>query len=202
MERVRQPWFYRRSEKSNIGIQTLVFIFAIVLHTQAMARSQFGIAFAVGESSFHGNFSSTPSALNYEIQFQTLFFESSFLSIEGFLSIEAMFLQVDLQPSGGFHFSANEKTKVNTFLFAPTVCNSGVFQVCLGLGQGTVNVNQAQTRRDYGTWNYRALLRYKVMEGLRIFVQGKYVGEVEIEDGALASDFSVLPISTGLVYRF
>ena len=177
-------------------------LFLIFLsHFNAVADSQFGVAVSVGQSPFLGDLSGETS-FSYEVQIHTLFYESTSLPLEGFVAFEAMFVEASLSSESVFPFSTSEKLRINTFLIAPTVCNVGVFQFCLGLGQGTVNINQNLVKRDYGTWNYRGLLRYQVFEKFKLFAQVKYIGKVEIQSGTTRGHFTLLPITGGLAYRF
>ena len=185
-----------------MAIRILPTLLIILTSIHANSSSQLAIAASIGTSSFSGDLSNENSATNYEIQFHTLFLKSKRLPIEAYLSIEAMFMRAELKSINGFPFNTTETAKINTFLFAPTVCNTGTLQICFGLGQGTVNVNQEKTQRDYGTWNYRLLLKYALNKKIKAFSQIKYIGKVEVVNGSTEGHFSIFPISAGLSYKF
>jgi hypothetical protein len=179
-----------------------ITILSLIFSTYTFANennSQLGLSFSVGQTSFQGDLSDENSAASYDFQIQTMF--QRFKSTEIYLAIETMFLKASVK-SSDFPYDPNEQAKINTFLFAPTICNLGAFQYCIGLGQGTVNVNQNRSRRDFGTWNYRLLLKYKFMKNWKAFFQIKYVGKVEIEVDDRPSEFTLIPYNLSLSYRF
>lgn len=95
-----------------------------------------------------------------------------------------------------FPYTANEQVKFLGFLFVPTYCWHNAGSVCLGIGQGTVNANANSARRDYGTWNYHAHGGFPLNHRFRLEGQVSFVGKVEMEQAARASEFS---LTLGLV---
>jgi hypothetical protein len=67
--------------------------------------------------------------------------------------------------------------------------------LCGGIGQGTVNVNGDDNRRDYGTWNYQTSLRFFPYKGLSVGLLGKYVGRVEQQVNGRDSQFTFMSLA-------
>jgi hypothetical protein len=103
-----------------------------------------------------------------------------------------------------FPFPAGAKLNILAFLFVPTLCYlpTDAFDVCAGIGQGTVNVNSGDNRRDYGTWNYQAIARYYVAPQAYVQLLGKYVGRVEQRESGKNSYFSFAGLGIGTGWDF
>ncbi len=101
-----------------------------------------------------------------------------------------------------FPFEEKESVAVLSFLFVPTICTGSNYQICSGIGQGTVNTNSKKQRRDYGSWNYHIHGHVPIGNSINLEGQFSYVGKVEIETEEGASEFSLIASSLGASYLF
>lgn len=86
-----------------------------------------------------------------------------------------------IQREGAFPYDSGDRLDVLAFLLLPQLCGEARAgtEVCGGIGLGTVNVNTAGDRQDYGTWHYEAAARQDLTAALQLEVAAKYIGKVE-----------------------
>lgn len=91
-----------------------------------------------------------------------------------------------------------------SFLFVANLCWRALpaLEGCLGLGEGTVNINAPGNRRDYGTWNYAAEIDWNPLSRLWVVARGRFIGRVEQQVEGVDSEFSMYTATGGLAWRF
>ncbi len=99
-----------------------------------------------------------------------------------------------------FPYEKNSQLKLLSFFFTPVVCSIGQVFVCAAMGNGTVNVNAAKHRQDYGSWTYQGNLALKVLDSFAVYFGITYVGRVEQQIAERRSEFSFLSMLVGLTY--
>ena len=133
----------------------------------------------------------------------TLYVRSRSGRLSGHLSIDTLWTHTQ-HDGEQFPFPADAQLKVLSFLFVANLCWQPVQALsgCLGLGEGTVNVNAPQHRRDYGTWNYAAELDWRLASGLSLVARGRFIGRVEQQVDGVNAAFSLYTATGGLSWTF
>lgn len=104
--------------------------------------------------------------------------------------------------NSNFEFSVKEPVSILSFSFAGTGCHpTDKVDLCLGLGQGTVNVNSQKRRRDFGSWNYHFFSFFHINDYASAFLHTRYVGQVEIEDNGKKAEFGYKTVGLGISYK-
>jgi hypothetical protein len=190
------------------GLSRKVFIFKVLffisfLFCQNLFAESWGGQYSYGNADFAGQLSKNIAPVsNFEIL--TLFGHAKEYSLKYYLSINAISTKVTHQ-GNVFPYPENSSLKVLAFLFVANLCHDPElikWQVCGGIGQGTVNVNEANFRNDYGTWNYQLQLNYHYHHKIYFFTQIKYIGKVEIQTNGNDVQFGFYTYTLGLGYRF
>lgn len=140
-------------------------------------------AIAHGRAAMHGDLSTEKSAPLSLLQArQNLPFHRPLeaLDFSSYFGFEILQSEAAAK-STPFPFEAGSSLKFLGFFMTPGFCiRSGLpFEMCAGIGIGTLNVNARDNRQDYGTWNYETAVRYPFGDGFFVRVAGKKVGDVE-----------------------
>lgn len=184
---------------SFIWCARLIFMSALFCASSAQAQvpedPHFGLHVGGHGVRFVGDLSDESLHSAVDVQLEFMFVRAKTLPIRGFVAVEAMFTGAT-HTQQAFPFAPGEDLAVRAFLFIPQGCwqPTGSLLWCAGIGQGTVNVNGEQERRDYGTWNYQSSLRFFPRDGLSVGVMGKYVGQVEQQVRGEDSAFSFVTL--------
>jgi hypothetical protein len=180
----------------------LIFLITLFFSQNLLAES-WGVQYSYGRADFSGQLSKNVSPVwNFEIQ--TLFGHAKEYPLKYYLSINVVSTKVSHQ-GNIFPYPENSSLKLLAFLFVANLCHDPEltkWQICGGIGQGTVNVNSTNFRNDYGTWNYQLQLNYLYHHKIYFFTQTKYVGKVEIQTNGNDAAFGFYTYTLGLGYRF
>lgn len=185
---------------NRLGIVFFLLFITLFVHA-ANFENQWGLQYSLGPSNFIGDLSNESNAVTHDFQIQTMFIQNSKKTIEAYLAIDVLSLSAK-HTGNRFPYPEQSNLHILAFLFIPTVCNyPNQWQYCFGIGQGTVNVNEGSNRRDYGTWNYQALIKYALHRKWWITFMGKYVGRIEQRTNDVDGDFSFTTFALGITYR-
>ena len=100
-----------------------------------------------------------------------------------------------------FALEDGEEADVLNFFMVGAGCYRRLnWQNCAGIGQGTVNVNTPNERRDFGTWNYHWLTYYGFADRMKAFLHGRYAGQVEIKSKGREADIGFKSLALGFAY--
>lgn len=157
-----------------------------------------GVQYAPLIARFTGDLSAE-TTFAQSVQIKTLYVDAATLPLRGYFSIDVMWTGTR-HTGTRFAYPANSDLDVLGFMFRGNLCwtPDGPLDVCLGLGNGTVNVNAAKDRRDWGTWNYQLQVDYALGDTLGVFALGQYIGEAEQEIDGVAASFTMLTAGGGL----
>jgi hypothetical protein len=177
-----------------------------VLCAQASAADHVpavALRYHVGVAGFLGDLSGDQGRLVNEAEVDTLFVQRPEGHLRGYLGITTLWTRADHDGSA-FPFDGGAELNVLGFLFMANLCGRPDVPVsgCLGLGNGTVNVNEPGDRRDYGTWNYLARVDVEPWRGLVLTAQGRYIGRVEQQVAGVNSAFALWTAQAGAGWQF
>jgi hypothetical protein len=99
----------------------------------------------------------------------------------------------------GFTLESEKDLDVSTISFIPSLCHlASKMQLCGGIGQGTVNVNGTEERRDFGSWTYTAAAKF-FWDQYSFMTMARYVGQIEetTAEGDREMGFKSLGIGIG-----
>jgi hypothetical protein len=174
----------------------LLLVLTLLFPLPVLAASRAGFGFSQGIANFNGDLGyagkSTVSLL--QLHYLSGIEADSVLSqaLYGIdLGISFEVLSSSAVHNGVFPFGSGEHLRLLGFLLMPTICalTSAPVQICASLGLGTVNMNGAQNRQDYGSWNYQLAINYGFYKGLALRGAVKYVGQVEQTAAGNPSEF-------------
>ncbi len=142
-------------------------------------------------------------ALAHSVQLKLMYIDGEDWPLRAYLAIDTFWTSATHR-GGRFDYPRGAEVDVLGFLFIPHLCWRPELPLtaCAGLGQGTVNVNAARDRRDWGTWNYQLQVDLALGEYASAFVLGKAVGQVEQETDGQPAAFSILMLGGGLGGHF
>ena len=127
----------------------------------------------------------------WDVEISTLYRNGRGGRLGGYLGIDVLTFAAEQQESEGFYFQEGP-IRILSFLYIANLCTIGNAhaQVCLGLGEGTVNTNGPGYRADYGTWNYHLRVAWSPLPQLSAVATGRFVGRVEQQVAGVDSAFS------------
>jgi hypothetical protein len=164
----------------------------LLLFQMAHAAPKLGLQYAAGVSGFIGDLSESQGRLTQEVYVNTLFVENRNTTLSGHLSM-GMLTTNTHHDGDAFPFQPDTELKVLGFLFLAHLCAHPVDRLrgCLALGEGTVNVNESDNRRDYGTWNYATQAGFMLTERVSVVATGRLIGSIEQRFAGVDSAFSM-----------
>jgi hypothetical protein len=166
------------------------------------ASPSVGVQYTPLYTRFVGDLSDS-AGLGHGFQIQTLFVDAPQAPIRAYLSIDVAWTSAT-HTGDRFAYPAGADLQMLSFLFRGNLCwlASDALSACLGLGQGTVNINAERDRRDWGTWTYQASVDYALSPHWGVVALGQYIGEVEQEIDGIAASFTVLTAGGGVRWRW
>lgn len=164
----------------------------------------FGVQYSAGSASFIGDLRGPDVVFVQDIQAKVLHVSTLEDHLRYYLAIDVLITGAEAEGGAFLGYPDGAELKVLSFLFIPMVCGApnAALQVCCGIGQGTVNVNAARDRRDWGTWNYQAQLDVSPRPWLQFFALGKFVGAIEQQVDGVDSEFSFYTLTGGAGLTF
>lgn len=184
----------------------MILSLTTALYTQTAAAADHPPAVAlryhVGVAGFLGDLSDDRGGIVNEAEVDTLFVQRPDGHLRGYLGITALWTHA-AHDGTAFPFDTDADLRILGFLFVANLCArpDAPLAVCLGLGEGTVNVNEPGDRRDYGTWNYLARLDVEPWKGLVLTAQGRFIGQVEQQVAGVDSQFSFWTAQAGVGWQ-
>jgi hypothetical protein len=166
-------------------------------------RDAVSLGYSAGVVGFLGDLSNDRARVLQEVQVETLFLRNASGRLGGHLAIAALW--GDMHHDGdAFPFPEDADLKLLSFLFVANLCWRPVpsLEGCLGLGEGTVNINTPGHRRDYGTWNYAAEIDWNPIARLSVVARGRFIGAVEQQVEGVDADFSLYTATAGVAWTF
>lgn len=163
-----------------------------------LAPPVIGVQYAPMAAHFTGDLSDS-TRLAHDVQIKTFYIDAKRWPIRSYVAIDVMWTSAE-HTGDRFAYPAGAELNVLAFLFRLNTCwrPSARFDLCLGLGQGTVNVNADRDRRDWGTWNYQLQSDVALTDTFSVFAIGQYIGEVEQEIAGRPASFTILTAGGGL----
>lgn len=163
-----------------------------------LAAPVFGVQYAPMAARFVGDLSDE-TTLAHGVQLKTFYLDAERWPIRSYVAIDVMWTATT-HTGSHFRYPAGADLRVLAFLFRLNTCwmPTERFDVCLGLGQGTVNVNAPKDRRDWGTWNYQVQTDYALTDSISVFLLGQSIGEVEQEIAGVPAAFTILTAGGGI----
>jgi len=184
---------------------TLVTLAALVSTASAAERPRVGLSYSAGASGVTGDLGPQFGALVQDFALETLFLQTRSERLQANLSINTLVTSAT-HDGDRFPFPADADLRVLSFLFVANLCyrpgESHGLGLCLGLGEGTVNINAPEDRRDYGTWNYRAGVDLALTDHLLLTANARFIGSVEQQVGGVDGAFSVYTAEGGVGWRY
>ena len=173
------------------------------LLSASAATPRVGVQYSAGVSGFTGDLSDDFGALTQEVHIKTLYVDGRAERLRGYLSMGMLTTQATHDGSD-FAFPEGASLRVLSFLFVAHLCwrPTERLQGCLGLGEGTVNINAPRDRRDFGTWNYAAQLDLELTERLALVTTGRFIGSVEQQIAGRDAAFSLYTATAGLGWAY
>lgn len=161
------------------------------------------LGYSAGVMGFVGDLSEDPARLVQEAQVETLFVRNASGRLGGHLSIATLWGETH-HDGQDFPFPEDADLRVLSFVFVANLCwlSRPALEGCLGLGEGTVNINAPGNRRDFGTWNYAAELAWSPVPRLSVVGRGRFIGSVEQEVEGEDAAFSLYTGTAGLRWAF
>ncbi len=161
------------------------------------------LRYNAGVAGFLGDLSDDRGRLVNEVEVDTLFVQRDDGRLRGYLGISTLWTAA-AHDGSAFPFDQGAELRVLSFLFVAHLCArpDAPVSLCLGLGEGTVNVNEPGDRRDFGTWNYLARLDVEPWRGLVLSGQGRFIGRVEQQVAGVDSQFSFWTAQLGAGWQF
>lgn len=176
------------------------FFISLALQPLSYAK-KISFSYGIGGSKFHGDLSRDSFRPTHLLSVGWPFYQFENKSYYAYLQTE---LGMTNTAHDGLDFPYGPKASLRIlhFLFIPTICKVWTrTHLCGGIGQGTVNVNSHGNRRDYGTWNYVAALKYQIHKDLYALLSTKYVGKVEQQVAGKDTFFSYSTYLLGIEIR-
>ena len=164
----------------------------------------FGVQYSAGIASFIGDLRGPEPVFVQDIQAKVLHVSTLEDHLRYYLAIDVLITGAQAEGGAFLGYPDGAELDVLSFLFIPMVCGApnAALQVCGGIGQGTVNVNAENDRRDWGTWNYQAQIDVSPWPWLQLFALGKFVGAVEQQVDGVDSEFSFFTVTGGAGLTF
>lgn len=161
------------------------------------------LGYSAGVMGFVGDLSEDPARWVQEAQVETLFVRNASGRLGGHLAIAALWGETH-HDGVAFPFPEGADLKVLSFVFVANLCwrSLPALEGCLGLGEGTVNINAPGNRRDFGTWNYAAELAWSPVPRLSVVGRGRFIGSVEQQVDGEDAAFSLYTGTAGLRWAF
>lgn len=143
------------------------------------ATPHVGVQYAALATRFVGALSDE-TTLAHSVQIKALYLDGAEWPLRAYLAIDT-FWTATRHAGDRFPYPADAELDVLGFLFIPHLCWRPELPLtaCLGLGQGTVNINAARDRRDWGTWNYQLQIDVALGDHATAFALGKAAGRIE-----------------------
>ena len=166
----------------------------------AAPAPRLGIQASAGVAGLVGDLGSQAGHPVWDIEISTLYRYSKGGHLGGYLGIDLLSFSAT-QESDGFYYDPGQ-VDILSFLFIANLCSIGHrhWEACIGLGEGTVNVNSGENRGDFGTWNYHLRAAWLLRSDLSIVATSRFVGRVEQEKDGVPSSFSYWTTQLGLKY--
>lgn len=162
-----------------------------------------GVQASAGVAGLVGDLGTQSGMPVWDVEISTLYRNGKGGHLGGYLGIDTLTFTAQRQPSDGFYFKEGP-IRILSFLYIANLCTIGHerAQVCLGLGEGTVNVNGSGFRADFGTWNYHLRLAWSPLPNVSAVATGRFVGRVEQQVAGVDSAFSYWTSQLGLKYTY
>jgi hypothetical protein len=173
-------------------------------HAEPSAPHQtLGIGYSAGVMGFLGDLSEDQARLVQEAQLETLYLKSASGRVRGHLAIGALWGHTQ-HDGEAFPYPPKAPLQLLSFLYVANLCWQPASELrgCLGLGEGTVNINARDFRQDYGTWNYAAELAWRPVPKLSVVARGRFIGAVEQQVKGVNAEFSLYTATAGVAWTF
>lgn len=165
--------------------------------------SRVGVQASAGVAGLVGDLGVQTGHLVWDVEISTLYMNGRGGRLGGYLGIDALTFTAQQEQTEGFYFQEGP-IRILSFLFIANLCTIGHerAQVCLGLGEGTVNTNGSGYRADFGTWNYHLRFAWNLLPRMSVVATGRFVGRVEQQVAGVDSSFSYWTSQLGLKYTY
>lgn len=175
----------------------------MLIATLALAATpHVGVQYAALAARFVGDLSAQ-TTLAHSVQIKAMYIDGAEWPLRAYLAIDTFWTGAQHQ-GDAFGYPPGADLDVLGFLFIPHLCWRPELPLtaCLGLGQGTVNINAARDRRDWGTWNYQLQLDVALGDHATAFVIGKAVGRIEQAIDGVQAQATILMLGGGVGGHF
>lgn len=162
-----------------------------------------GVQVSAGMAGLLGDLGVQAGLPVWDVEVSTLYVRGRGGRLGGYLGIDLLSFSAAQQRSEGFYFEEGP-IQILSFLYIANLCTLGHprVQVCVGLGEGTVNTNGTGYRADFGTWNYHLRGAWTFLPNLSVVATGRFVGRVEQQVAGIDSSFSYWTSQLGLKYTY
>lgn len=179
-----------------LTIPTLFLISSFALGVET-SRLQFDTHATSGGALWHGSLNDESARPYYGVNLNWL---AAVTETAG-VGFQIDYSKTSLNNKGsGFALESEEDLSVSTIAFIPSFCHLATkVQLCGGIGQGTVNVNGSEERRDFGSWTYTAAAKF-FWDQYSIMTMARYVGQIEEESDGLEREMGFKSVAVGIGY--